>query len=127
MVKYYFDEVRPQELETVSRITFSDPHLAYRLPAILRRSQMTGRLLACRNPHRTLIGWVEIYPLWRRDWGMSTLYVLPNWRGQGLATHLLKLANQKLSTKRVFTATSHPAATKVLLSLHYLQIDFWEI
>lgn len=126
MAKFYFDIILPSEVDLVSGITAAESHLAYRPPSLLRRSQAAGRLLACRQG-QYLVGLVEIYPLSGRDWGISTLYVLPRWRGRGVAARLLKLADEKLSSQRAFIATSHPTVAKILLGLHYHPIDFWQI
>jgi len=126
MAKFYFNTVQPFEVNLVSRTTLSEPRLAYRPPALLRRSQAAGRLLACRV-NQSLAGWAEIYPIRGRDWGISTIYVRPQWRRHGLGGRLIKLADKKLHSRRVFIATSHPTIVKVLLGLRYSPIDFWHV
>ena len=127
MAEFYFDAVRLSEIDLVSRTTLTDPHLAYRPPALLSQSQAAGHLLAGRDSHGTLIGWVEIYSLWGRDWGISTLYVFPHWRRRGLGARLLHRADRQLSSRRVFIATRHPSVAKTLLTLHYHPLDFWQV
>lgn len=83
----------------------AEPNLAYRPLSSLRGHAQKGYILTAIHDE-TVVGWIEQYPIWSRWWGLSSLYVEPEYRGRGIGREkLLPAAVQLRQNDRMYAAT----------------------
>lgn len=127
MAKIWFDQASPSEVSLISSTTRSQPGLVFRSPATLLTSLKRNCLYVCRSEKSKLLAWMEAYPLTQSYWGISTLFVQPQWRKQGIATRLLTHVVSQLSSHHLFTASANPRIYPVLTRLGFVAVPITKI
>jgi hypothetical protein len=70
------------------------------------------------------IGWIEMYAITKTVYGISTLYIYPEYRGHSLYKILIKAAVQKLNQVNILIATSNPNIKRFLIQHKFIKIPF---
>lgn len=122
MEKLFFDEVKPFEVASISSLTKLTDGMAFRSIGMLSSSQKKGNLLACRSGQK-LVGFIEITDFANGCSGISSLFVLPKYRGKKIATKLIIRACDHLKNKYIFTSTSNMGLKKVLKHIGFRKIE----
>src|SRR3990167_9533389 len=79
----------PQFIQKISEITLKDENLGYRSPDVVKNSIRCSLFLVALDESNKVLGWIEKYKIWRNWWGLSTLYVFPEYRDAGIGRGLL--------------------------------------
>jgi N-acetylglutamate synthase-like GNAT family acetyltransferase len=113
MDKILLTKPKISDVKTISDISWSDSHLAYRSVGLIKKSVQKGNVFVLKNTN-TLIGWVETYQLTDNVWGISSLYITPAFRGQKLSNRLFSTAINHIKNAHIFAATSHEGIKRKL-------------
>lgn len=120
-------KIRPvslAELKAISTITKQAENLVYRPVSSLQSTLRNGRMFIALDKN-IIIGWIEVYQLWEKWWGLSSLYVMPQYRDKGIGREtLLPAALEFLETKYVYAATTNQVVQKQLLKKNFVQTTF---
>lgn len=107
--------VQLSEILAMSKKTALEENLSFRKVRDLAKNCSDGNVLLAEEKGR-IIGWIEKYHLWGDWWGLSSLYVEPNYREQGVGRKmLLPAAVHSLERKNIYAATTNPIMWEVLL------------
>ncbi|OGY24754.1 MAG: hypothetical protein A2126_02840, partial [Candidatus Woykebacteria bacterium GWB1_45_5] len=115
--------VDPGFVQKMSEITLQDKGLAYRSPNLIKNSIQAGFFLVALGESNKILGWIEKYKIWEDWWGLSTLYVFPEYRNLGIGRGLLIPAGVKdLKNKNIFAATTNSEVQSVLEGLNFKKV-----
>lgn len=106
----------PEFPQTVINSARNEESLSERPVGAVGSSLKNGYFfLAVEPQNQEILGWIEVFPLWKNWWGMFSIYVYPKYRKRGLGSALLHRALNSLEGKSVYGATSNPRIKKILL------------
>ena len=107
----------------ISETTYKDENLAYRPISLVGDSISKGSFLVAVDESGKTLGWIEKYKIWDNWWGLSTLYVFPEYRNSGIGRGLLIPAGVKyLQGKNIFAATTNLEIQLVLEKLGFKKV-----
>ena len=107
-------------IQKISEVTLEDGNLGYRSPKIVRDSINKGFFLVALDESNELLGWIEKYKIWKDWWGLSTLYVYPEYRDFNIGRGTLIPAGVKqLKGRNIFAATTNKDINPVLEELGF--------
>ena len=119
-------DLTEDEIHFISQTTQKTRHLSYRPPDLIERHARAGHIIAAYNSDDELIGWIEQYPLWSNWWGLSSLYVRPEYRDDGVGRgKLLPSAIKRLSNYNIYAATTNPTIQAFLPTQGFTNVSFW--
>jgi N-acetylglutamate synthase-like GNAT family acetyltransferase len=115
-------------IRKISDTTLKDENLSYRSVGLIKSSIQKGYFLMALDGSSRILGWIEKYRIWKNWWGLSTLYVFPEYRNIGVGRKILIPAGVKdLESKNIFAATTNKKIQLVLEKLGFKQVRLNEL
>ncbi|MEX0616422.1 MAG: GNAT family N-acetyltransferase [Candidatus Woykebacteria bacterium] len=111
-------------IQKISEISLKDENLSYRSTSLITNSFKKGDFLIATNEDSKILGWVEKYKIWNNWWGLSTLYVFPEYRGKKISKKLLiSSAAKELVGKNIFAATTNNLIQSMLFDIGFKKVS----
>ncbi len=115
-------------IRKISDTTLKDENLSYRSVSLIKSSVQKGYFLLALDKSGKILGWIEKYKIWKDWWGLSTLYVFPEYRNFGVGRGLLiPMGIKDLRGKNIFAAATNKQVQLVLEKLGFKQVKLTEL
>lgn len=114
--------------QTINQIARSEKGLSERPIKDVGFSLKSGYFLLAIGPKdQGVLGWIEIFPLWKNWWGMFSIYVYLKYRRMGLGRALLNRAFDLLEEKNIYGATFNSGLKRILLEHRCKRVRFSDL
>lgn len=127
IIQSHIYSVSREDIRLISEISAKEDYLGFRTEKSLFEASEKGNIYFAVSG-KTIIGWIEKYHLWNNWWGLSTLYIHPAFREQGIGRKkLLPFVVSSLRKHNVYAATANPLVWPVLETLGFQEKKVWRI